>query len=396
MASSLNGVQAKIREKIPEAIFTHCYAHKLNLVLSQSARSIPECQVFFKTVEGLSSFFNKSTKRTKLLDEVVKRRLPRAAPTRWSSHSRLVQTINHHYSDLRTMFQSIIDNPTDWDNETLMMATGYDAWLAKASTCFLLDIYEEIFNITDALFNVLQKKGMDIGYCCSRIQDTMTALENKLQDFDARYAQFDQKRSQLNLTEGRAKPNQPIKDERKILYNRIFNDTLTQMKARFSNFECLNFIGLIDCKQFNQMSKEFDNAKFESLALYDKYFDFIRLKADLVGLYQIQEVREKTPEEMLGWIIQHDLAETVPEATHLLKLVLTIPATTASVERSFSTLKRVKTLTRNRTGQGRLSSLALISIEKERLSKLQQASDFYTKVTEVFLRKERRMDLVFK
>lgn len=108
MASSLNGVQAKIREKIPEAIFMHCYAHKLNLVLSQSARSIPECQVFFKTVEGLSSFFNKSTKRTKLLDEVVKRRLPRAAPTRWSSHSRLVQTINHHYSDLRTMFQSII------------------------------------------------------------------------------------------------------------------------------------------------------------------------------------------------------------------------------------------------------------------------------------------------
>ncbi len=63
MASHLNGVQAKIREKIPEAMFTHCYSHKLNLVLSQSAKMIPECKVFFKTVEGLAAYFSKSTKR---------------------------------------------------------------------------------------------------------------------------------------------------------------------------------------------------------------------------------------------------------------------------------------------------------------------------------------------
>ena len=94
MASELNGVQAKIKEKVPEAMFTHCYAHKLNLVLSHSAKCMPECKTFFKTVEGLASFFSKSTKRTHLMDQVVKRRLPTAAPTRWSSNSRLVQSIS--------------------------------------------------------------------------------------------------------------------------------------------------------------------------------------------------------------------------------------------------------------------------------------------------------------
>ena len=60
MASELNGVQAKIKEKVPEAMFTHCNAHKLNLVLLHSAKCMPVCRVFFKTAEGLGAFFNKS------------------------------------------------------------------------------------------------------------------------------------------------------------------------------------------------------------------------------------------------------------------------------------------------------------------------------------------------
>lgn len=42
MASGLNGMQAKIKEKIPQALFIHCYAHILNLVLSQGAAKLRE------------------------------------------------------------------------------------------------------------------------------------------------------------------------------------------------------------------------------------------------------------------------------------------------------------------------------------------------------------------
>ena len=64
MSSELNGVQAKIKEKVPEAMFLHCYARKLNLVLLHLAKCMPECKAFFETLEGLSAFFSKSTKRT--------------------------------------------------------------------------------------------------------------------------------------------------------------------------------------------------------------------------------------------------------------------------------------------------------------------------------------------
>ena len=66
MSSKLNGVQAKIKEDVPETMFLHCYAHKLNLVLLHLEKCMPECKTFFKT-QGLSAFFSKSTKRTYLL-----------------------------------------------------------------------------------------------------------------------------------------------------------------------------------------------------------------------------------------------------------------------------------------------------------------------------------------
>ncbi|KAK7909674.1 hypothetical protein WMY93_014358 [Mugilogobius chulae] len=397
MASELNGVQAKIKEKVPEAIFTHCYAHKLNLVLLHSAKCIPECKVFFKTVEGLGAFFSKSTKRTHLMDNVIKQRLPRAAATRWSSNSRLLQTISLYYSDLRELFHIINEHPENWDNDTLMMATGFDRWLSKASTCFFIMAYEGIFHQTDALFRVLQNKVMDIGFCCEKIRETLQTVEHIRQDFDGFYERFEQKCAGLGLTDN-ARGNQSQRDERKRMFYNILDNVSVQMKARFDHFDELAFVSLVNCTQFDKMANHFDDAKLSSLAKYARFFDLVRLKTDLIGLYGSQTLRNecKTPGQLLRFLAQNDLTQTIPEVTKLLHLILTIPATTASVERSFSALKRLKTYSRNKTDQGRLSSLATISIERERLVKLQRNKEaFYDKVTDLFAQKERRVELIY-
>ena len=140
-----------------------------------------------------------------------------------------------------------------------------------------------------------------------------------------------------------------------------------------------------------------DDSKLEELSKYARYFDFVRLKSDLVGLYGSQELRGKSQTQLLDFLKQYDLEATVPEETKLLQLVLTIPATTASVERTFSTLKGIKTYSRNRTGQARLSALAILSIESQRLCKLKaRKEEFYKAVIDVFTRKERRMDFIYK
>ena len=54
----------------------------------------------------------------------------------------------------------------------------------------------------------------------------------------------------------------------------------------------------------------------------------------------------------------------MPEMQKVLRIFASIPATSCSAERSFSTLRRIKTYTRNRIGQDRLSNIAILNIER--------------------------------
>ena len=68
------------------------------------------------------------------------------------------------------------------------------------------------------------------------------------------------------------------------------------------------------------MAQEFDDTKLQSLSeKYAKFFDCVKLKADLIGLYSSQTVRNKckTPAQLLSFLYQNDLIQTVPEATKL-------------------------------------------------------------------------------
>ena len=100
MASDLNGLQAKVREVAPSATFGHCYAHRLNLVLSQGVRSIPQAKYFFVHLGGFTSFFSKSRKRVALLKDHGCARMHRSAPTRWNFTSRVVNTVASNYEKL--------------------------------------------------------------------------------------------------------------------------------------------------------------------------------------------------------------------------------------------------------------------------------------------------------
>ncbi|KYQ52445.1 Zinc finger MYM-type protein 1 [Trachymyrmex zeteki] len=52
----------------------------------------------------------------------------------------------------------------------------------------------------------------------------------------------------------------------------------------------------------------------------------------------------------------------ISEYSKLIRILLTIPATSCTAERSFSTIRRMKTYLRSTMGQSRLNSLAILHI----------------------------------
>ena len=81
-------------------------------------------------------------------------------------------------------------------------------------------------------------------------------------------------------------------------------------------------------------------------------------------------------------------ADFFPNISRLLTIVATWPVSTATPERTFSTLRRLKTWLRNATGEERLTGLALLSVHRD------VAIDTDTVIDMFATQKTRRIDFV--
>ena len=87
------------------------------------------------------------------------------------------------------------------------------------------------------------------------------------------------------------------------------------------------------------------------------------------------------PVEILKFLKRHDC---FPNATIAYRVLLTIPVTVASAERSFSKLKLLKSYLRSTMTQERLNDLAMIALENDMLEKINYKSiieDFISRNT---------------
>ena len=395
MASSLHGVQANIKEYFPHALFVHCYAHCLNLALSQSASSISECRIFFATLTGLAAFFSKSPKRSKYLDEFLGRRLPHVCPTRWNYSSRLVNTIHEKKEELRLVFVTMLEHQSEIENDILAVVQGHLSNLENFEFCFLLATFHSIFSLTDVLFNVLQNASLDIAYCRKKItetQNTVNFLRNRFQEV------YEETVADVGLP-GKRNRNLSVDLTTKYrrLYFEIFDNIEQHINTRFQDYGKLTFLGLLDYSKYSSYVRSFPTDGLKSLLEnYGRYFDEVRLKNELIVAYSSNEFSDKSPFQLMKMLATSALGKSMPQLHLLATLISVIPVSTSTVERSFSALKRIKTHARNRTGQKRLSNLGLISIESELLNALKERDTFFDSVIEHFATSDRRIDFIYK
>ncbi|XP_039292929.1 zinc finger MYM-type protein 1-like [Nilaparvata lugens] len=172
MSGHLTGLQKKVQDEYPTALFTHCYAHVLNLVLSQGMNEIHECNVFFSTLNGISTFSSRSSKRSFAVQQYLKKSIPSFAPTRWCFTSRLVNTIETYREEIIEFFNRINENENDeWKGADRCTAMGFIQYLESFQTVFLLNTFSPLFSQTDLIYNILQSEQADIMTCLNVIRD---------------------------------------------------------------------------------------------------------------------------------------------------------------------------------------------------------------------------------
>lgn len=391
-AGDLNKLHVEVKEKFQSAVFVHCFAHRLDLILSQSLAVIKECEVFFSTLSALAGFFSKSKKRSRALDELIQKRFPKVD---WKYNGRLVLTVFEYREALIMFFDAVLNQ---FDAETVNAARGYLALFKKDFIFnYLLIIFSDIFPKTDILSDVLQTKANDVGICNEKINEFEETIRQKREAFEAIYAKTNEFEH--------FKPEKKRKgidglDDPKALHRRLFFEIMDniseQLQTRFKNFSDLRFLELCNFGNYIN-SGAFPDDAFNSLKNnYGNLFDTVALRSQLSVLYTIPEMHiAKSCSQVFNFLTETGLYEAYSEVFNLCKLVLTIPAASVSVKR-FSVFKRIKNFVKNSREEERFSNLAIISVEKDLIKNLSENPKFYDDVIDEFAKVERRIELYFK
>ncbi|CAB4018384.1 zinc finger MYM-type 1-like [Paramuricea clavata] len=137
-----------------------------------------------------------------------------------------------------------------------------------------------------------------------------------------------------------------LKHNYKQIFFEILDSIVGMLTERFHDMEHFRFLDLVNPRVFKTWNGEVPSEKLDLLKeMYGDLFDIPILVSQLCFIYRDKDFHKDSCGELLKYIFQfHDLQSSIPEVVKLLKMNGVISVTSASVERSFSCLKRVKRL----------------------------------------------------
>lgn len=387
MSGQHTGVQARVKAVYQNANFVHCYAHQLNLVVERCATQNKQVKIFFSNIEAFSSFFSQSTKRTAVLDEVVKKRIPKNATTRWNFKSRIVSTIFKYKSEIYECLEKILDDDSN-DYSTVNKAIGLKNLLDDEDFIFWLSFFNMLMPHCDILYNELQNRTIDCIKAHKYVNEFKSAVKNIRNSPD-----LDQPISPSCPQPKKKHKRDHFKDMRNIVAKEVCDVITTGIDDRFSFTDHLSIGKLFEPSLFPDHKLEFPENEL-NIAVKTYSLNKIELRQELTVIYSRNDFSAaKGSFMLLNFIYDNNLITLLPESVKLLRIICTIPMTTAESERCFSTLKRVKSFTRSTIKEDRLCALAMCSIEKHLLA----THNFNELIIDHFAnQKERRMDFCFK
>jgi hypothetical protein len=166
-------------------------------------------------------------------------------------------------------------------------------------------------------------------------------------------------------------------------YQKIFGFLFTSEKIRSLDNDslkssCDNLEAALKEKETDSIANENRKSDIDANELYVE----LKLLRDFIPKENMGHV------EVLSFLKRHGC---FPNASIAYRVLLTIPVTVASAERSFSKLKLLKSYMRTTMTQQRLNDLATISLESEVLEKIG-----YEDIIEDFISKNPQRMMLFK
>lgn len=406
------GVQKKIQEKYPRARYNPCASHSLNLLVNDAADATGASINFFSFLNHIYVFFSGSTNRWDILHKHLNKPTnltPKPlSTTRWSSRIDAVKPLHRNVDKFVDALKEIA-NSNDFDAKVRHEARSI---LDKIDYVFLccVNVWHDILFQINIASQALQS-------ISSNVQTAIKALENLLT-----YLQCYKESEWMKAVENARETADMIGVEAEFIDDDKRKTSARQYRTSIDSFKT-NFLDHII-----EVATESANERFDALKDFDQVFSFLydfsnydsnkesgKLQESCERLANVLTSNENAdidPNDLfcefpfvatlvksqkitnsidiLNVIKQNNVENMVPNMVIAYRIMLSMPVSVASGERSFSKLKIIKNYLRNAMNQDRLNSLAIISIESD----IAKCIDYDDIIDEFATQKARKRDLV--
>ena len=166
ISGQIDGLQTPIHQEYPFAFFFYCAVHRLNLVLCQSASTLPSVKAFLQiSVHLVLSPVSVLEEQISFAHKALR------SSWGWCYRSRAISVIFNKYNPLLLVLESIVDNPQSWDDGSLTQASSLLQYLNSFLFCFLVFVFNKIFEQSPIFFHVLQDRRIEFSYGPSKISN---------------------------------------------------------------------------------------------------------------------------------------------------------------------------------------------------------------------------------
>lgn len=405
--SDICGAVNEILKFAPFAVRIPCYNHTLNLSISDSM-SLPSARNLFGTIKEVIFFFNCSAKRNFVLKQILQKSLGKFCETRW---------VERHNTALlfAEKFQFIIDTlekVSNWNDS--VSAPKAEIYLKSLLSCQLLislECVSHLFSLTLPLSVLFQKKTLDFKAANELVDDLLTVLkterENVTEAFHGMFEKVSVTAAELDIDivlprrVGRQvhRDNHPSDSPEEYFRVSIFipmlDHIISDIESRFKketrdalelNVLLPDHILQLDSQTLSASLSKLWNKYAGLLSQSNTYSSLQKFESE-VKLWKEKCRRLDVNISVSGALKACD-KDVFPYCHILLKIFLSFASSNATSERSFSTLRRLKTWLRSTMTEDRLLGLALLHIHRDINVDIQKVIDRFAS------KKNRRLNII--
>ena len=179
MSGAFRGVQARVKELQPQALYVHCTAHSLNLAL-QSTIENSVIRDGFQYLNDVYVLFKRSAKRLEILNK-ANGKIKSLCPTRWTMRTAAIESVLESYGSVLEALEEVSLEPGP--PEARAKARGLLSQFFTSSMYWSLSVAKVVFVPTEKLSaKVLQDSTTTVAGALAAIRLTHDALMTSRND----------------------------------------------------------------------------------------------------------------------------------------------------------------------------------------------------------------------